>query len=560
MQTYICKCGKTFKKSINADSTGYVLKDYSPQHECYGCPFIVIERNWQTKKIVKRECRATPKITYSTRCHIGTADGDHTSCHLYTLDLFFAKRVMNYIKTLEGAANMQENWAYSEPNTIPDEWRAADFGKCYAFKNCFGLAILPLRFQNNKKGTEARRAVMGHFFTSDGRRKDILSEEAEKKIVLERIAIAKDNAKAKQKQFHENSICESCIKKDECIPKITDKCIAYESFLDDKQEEKKMTAAFDLGSMLNGSSGIAAENKVQQIPCDILVPYHNHKFELYSGERLDDMVSSIRENGVLIPIIVQPISGGKYEILIGHNRWNASKLAGNPTVPGIVKEGLSEEEAEMYVIESNLMQRGFDDLKISEQAAVVSMRHRQMFSQGKRNDIIRELAQLENPYATDGDTLSPVDTKSDTNKEIGEEYGMSRASVARLIRIDKLNDEIKTYIDCGTFSVRAGVEISYTDEDTQSSVAELLGDYKIDIKSAQKIRAYAEENGSMSKNDLIVMLTDPLSTAPKPKSVKIGVETYTKYFGDSSYKADEITSIIENALEMYFSQKEVDII
>ena len=99
------------------------------------------------------------------------------------------------------------------------------------------------------------------------------------------------------------------------------------------------TPQFDLGTMLS-----APQTAIQQIPCDQLHPYHNHKFELYSGERLEDMVASIKENGVLSPIIVQPIEDG-YEILIGHNRWNASKLAGLPTVPAIVKSGLTEEEA-----------------------------------------------------------------------------------------------------------------------------------------------------------------------------------------------------------------------
>ena len=161
------------------------------------------------------------------------------------------------------------------------------------------------------------------------------------------------------------------------------------------------TPQFDLGTMLS-----APQTAIQQIPCDQLHPYHNHKFELYSGERLEDMVASIKENGVLSPIIVQPIEDG-YEILIGHNRWNASKLAGLPTVPAIVKTGLTEEEQLLFVVESNIIQRGFDNLRISEQAAAIAIRHKEMFSQGKRNDIIRELALLENPNA-DVSTLTPI--------------------------------------------------------------------------------------------------------------------------------------------------------
>lgn len=121
-----------------------------------------------------------------------------------------------------------------------------------------------------------------------------------------------------------------------------------------------MNGQFDLSAMLSAP----AQTAVQQIPCEQLKPYRNHKFELYTGERLDDMVASIKENGVLSPIIVQP-DGDGYEILIGHNRWNASKIAGLPSVPAIIKTGLSEDEAEMYVIESNVMQRGFENLRIT---------------------------------------------------------------------------------------------------------------------------------------------------------------------------------------------------
>ena len=243
----------------------------------------------------------------------------------------------------------------------------------------------------------------------------------------------------------------------------------------EKEDETMNTPKFDLGAMLS-----APQTAIQQIPCDQLHPYHNHKFELYSGERLEDMVASIKENGVLSPIIVQPIEDG-YEILIGHNRWNASKLAGLPTVPAIVKAGLTEDEAEMYVIESNLIQRSFSDLKISEQAAVVASRHSKMFSPGKRNDIIRELTLLENPNAEiSGDTtLNPVGSKLDTSESVGKEYGVSKGSVVRLIRINKLIDELKALVDSGELSIRAGVELSFLSEDTQAVVAECAEDCKL---------------------------------------------------------------------------------
>ncbi|MDE5862616.1 MAG: hypothetical protein K2H28_10555 [Ruminococcus sp.] len=109
---------------------------------------------------------------------------------------------------------------------------------------------------------------------------------------------------------------------------------------------------FDLNSFL--ATPTVMRNAIRQIPCEMLRPYHNHRFALYTGERLDNIVVSI-------------------------------------------KEGLSEQEAEIYVIESNLIQRGFDNLKISKLASVIAIRHSKMFSQGKRNDIICELQMLENP-------------------------------------------------------------------------------------------------------------------------------------------------------------------
>ena len=312
------------------------------------------------------------------------------------------------------------------------------------------------------------------------------------------------------------------------------------------------TPKFDLGAMLS-----APQTAIQQIPCDQLHPYHNHKFELYSGERLEDMVASIKENGVLSPIIVQPIEDG-YEILIGHNRWNASKLAGLPTVPAIVKAGLTEDEAEMYVIESNLIQRSFSDLKISEQAAVVASRHSKMFSPGKRNDIIRELTLLENPNAEiSGDTtLNPVGSKLDTSESIGNEYGVSKGSVVRLIRINKLTDELKALVDSGELSIRAGVELSFLSEDTQDVVAECAEDCKIDMKAAKILRASADSDGNIDRNTVhTILYGDDTEPKVKPKSVKISHDIYTKYFSNGE-KPKEITETIENALELYFKNME----
>lgn len=311
-----------------------------------------------------------------------------------------------------------------------------------------------------------------------------------------------------------------------------------------------MNGQFDLSAMLSAP----AQTAVQQIPCEQLKPYHNHKFELYTGERLDDMVASIKENGVLSPIIVQP-DGDGYEILIGHNRWNASKIAGLPSVPAIIKTGLSEDEAEMYVIESNVMQRGFENLRISEQAAAVALRHSEMFSQGKRNDILRELALMENPESA---TSDPVGMKStpDVNDNIGEHYGLGRSTVVRLIRIYKLIDELKALVDSGDIAIRTGVELSFLSDDTQAVIADCAEESKIDMKTAKMLRSSADNDGNIDRYIVhSIIYGEDTEQKPKPKSVKISHDTFAKYFSKGT-KAEEISETIEKALALYFKNME----
>lgn len=176
---------------------------------------------------------------------------------------------------------------------------------------------------------------------------------------------------------------------------------------------------------------------VQMLPVKSIQPFHDHPFHLYEGERLDDMIASVKEHGVLNPVIVQKLDAG-YEMLSGHNRWNAAKLAGIKEIPAIVKTDLSEEEAYVYVIETNLMQRSFSDLAISEKAAVLKARYEKEACQGKRNDILEEIARLEGKEISI--TRGHDDHRLKTRDMIGKEYELSGSSVGRLL---KLNDLIK---------------------------------------------------------------------------------------------------------------------
>lgn len=302
---------------------------------------------------------------------------------------------------------------------------------------------------------------------------------------------------------------------------------------------------FNFGAMLSQN------NQIKQIPLDMLVPFHNHQFSLYDGERRDDMVESIRKNGVMTPIVCRPNPDGSdtYEILIGHNRWNCSKIAGFETIPAIIKEQLTEDEAQTYVDESNLIQRGFNDLKVSEQARIIARRYSEMFSQGKRNDIINEIKMLngENSAVT-----------GNSREKVAEEYGLSRNTIARLVRISKLSDSILGWIDKGQLAVRAGVELSYLLAEEQEKLFEInsVDDnmlMKISEAQARDLRVLSAD-GVLDEDEMLKVLS---AKKKKPdKKVSIDSTLYKKYFAGLSN--DEIADTVAAALDMFFKSKEKD--
>lgn len=120
-----------------------------------------------------------------------------------------------------------------------------------------------------------------------------------------------------------------------------------------------------------------------------------------------------------------------------------------------------------------------------------------------------------------------------------------------MIRVDKLIDNLKELVDNGIIAFLAAVQISYLSENTQETVFLFLSEqYKIDINKAKQLRDSADKNGDVS-DETVEMILSEKTSLPKPKSVKISQECFTKYF-EKGTKAEEITEIIEKALEAYF--------
>ena len=294
-------------------------------------------------------------------------------------------------------------------------------------------------------------------------------------------------------------------------------------------------------------------NGLQYLPLDAVKPFHDHPFRMYEGERLEDMVQSIREHGVLNPVIVRKQEGG-YEMLSGHNRQRAAMLAGIDKIPAIVKENLSDEDAIVYVIETNMIQRSFSELLPSEKAAVLAVRYEKISSQGKRSDILQEIEALNGQEGTCGHDVH----KSRSRDELGNEYGMTGRNIARYMRVDKLIPEFKEELDNGALSLVAAVDLSYLSEKEQKAVAAAVSEDKVKLnpKNAAAIRA---ESGNITQKS-IRKIADSAARQKKKDavSIKLSMTVYQKYFANR--KAAEAADIVEKALETWFRKEAPDIV
>ena len=238
-------------------------------------------------------------------------------------------------------------------------------------------------------------------------------------------------------------------------------------------------------------------------------------------------------------------------MLSGHNRLNAAKLAGLKEIPAIVKTGLSEEEAYVYVIETNLMQRSFSDLLISEKAAVLKARYEKESCQGRRNDIIEEIARLEGKEVEV--TRGHGDHRMKTRDSIGKEYELSGSSVGRLLKLNDLIKPFKDMVDRGALYTKVALQMAFLPEEEQNMVYEAIKgkSTKITLEAVMKLRSHS---GALTD----AMVKRYLSAEPvKKKCYKVPGRIVEKYF--EGMDPNMVDSIVEQALEAWFRKEGADV-
>ena len=249
--------------------------------------------------------------------------------------------------------------------------------------------------------------------------------------------------------------------------------------------------------------------QVQQIPVDELHPFTNHPFKVLDDEAMTRTVESIAQYGVLAPLIARPRPEGGYEIISGHRRQYAAKLAGLETLPVIVRN-MDDDAAVLLMVDSNLQR---ETILPSERAFAYKMKLEALKNQGARSDL----------------TSSQIGTKLRADEKVAQDLGASRNQVQRFIRLTNLIPELLDMVDEKKISFNPAVELSYLDESQQRDFLEAMNDTQNapSLSQAQQLKKIAQQGEFSYEKAFDVMGQENRS---ETDTVTIKNETLRKYF------------------------------
>lgn len=228
----------------------------------------------------------------------------------------------------------------------------------------------------------------------------------------------------------------------------------------------------------------AAEERVIMIPLDRLVDFPDHPFRVEEDEDMMKLVASIREYGVLEPILAKPLEGGDYRIIAGHRRKLASRLAGLIEIPAIPRN-VSDDQAVIDMVDSNLRR---EKIPPTDRAKAYRMKLEAIKCQRKHANQILSQIETKQESGADG-TLSQFETKLRSDEELAQEMGESRAQIQRYIRIDKhLDKSLHPLVDSGKIGFSVAVELSYIRPEIQRAFINALGGKKPNMKQVTALR------------------------------------------------------------------------
>ncbi len=267
----------------------------------------------------------------------------------------------------------------------------------------------------------------------------------------------------------------------------------------------------------------AGLEKIREIPLDQLVPFKDHPFKVIDDESMMDTVQSIREHGILLPLIARPMPDGKYEIISGHRRSHAGKLAGLETVPVIVRE-LDDDAAVILMVDSNLQR---ENILPSERAFAFKMKLEAMKHQGQRNDL----------------SLCQVGTRSRADEKLAQSVNESARTIQRYIRLTELLPELLDLVDERKFAFNSAVEVSYLNPEEQGWLAETIDSEQStpSLSQAQRLKRFSQD-GKLTEDMVLAIMSE--QKKPETERIVLQSRQISQYFSPSATPKEMETSIL----------------
>ena len=268
----------------------------------------------------------------------------------------------------------------------------------------------------------------------------------------------------------------------------------------------------------------ASLEKIREIPLDQLVPFKNHPFKVIDDESMMDTVQSIREHGILLPLIARPMPDGKYEIVSGHRRSHAGKLAGMETAPVIVRE-LDDDAAVILMVDSNLQR---ENILPSERAFAFKMKLEAIKHQGQRADL------------TSGQVGQKLKWSVAT---VANQSGDSIKQVQRYIRLTELLPELLDLVDDRKLAFNSAVEVSYLNHEEQGWLAETIDSEQStpSLSQAQRLKRFSQD-GKLTEDMVLAIMSE--QKKPEIEKVVLQSRQISKYFSPSATPKEMETSIL----------------
>ena len=275
---------------------------------------------------------------------------------------------------------------------------------------------------------------------------------------------------------------------------------------------------------------------MQKLDVTKLKEFENHPYKVKHDDEMEMLIESIKEHGILSPIIVRPLENDEYEIISGHRRLFASKRAGLTEVPALVVE-MDRDNAAIALVDSNLHR---DNISPSEKAFAYKLKMEAMSRQGYRSDL----------------TSGQVVPKSDDNRtsaEIGEAYGESYKTVQRYIRLTNLHPKLLEYVDEGRIAFTPAVELSYLNDIEQMDLIQTIESEDCTPSLSQAVRMKKlSQAGELDDDKIFEIMSE--EKANQKERIKIPTERVRKFF-PKNYTNSQIEDEIVRLCEAHYKRK-----